>query len=147
MKIGLKALTLSLLVVMLVVYSGCKKEEENVDQMAVDKEDIENYVVENGLNGQFTESGLYYIIVKSGNDKHPTTSSNVTVKYKGYYLSGSVFDGNDYYTFNLSGLIEGWKEGLQFIGEGGEIMLLIPGHLAYNDGVRAFDITLYNTTK
>ena len=147
MKIGLNTLTLSLLVVMMIVFGACKKEEESVDQKAVDNENIENYVIENDLNGQFTESGLYYVILKSGNDKHPTASSNVTVKYKGYYLSGSVFDGNDYYTFNLSGLIEGWKEGLQLIGEGGEITLLIPGYLAYNDGVRAFDITLYNTTK
>jgi FKBP-type peptidyl-prolyl cis-trans isomerase FkpA len=146
MKKEIKYLSLILFVGFLFVFSACKKEEEP-DQKLVDQETIENYVQENNLNGQFTDSGLYYIIHKAGNDKHPTVTSNVTVKYKGYYLSGSIFDLSDYYTFNLSNLIEGWKEGLPLIGEGGEITLLIPGHLGYNDGVRAFDITLFSTTK
>lgn len=133
--------------VVLISNNGCKKEEEGPDQKVLDREEIEKYVAENGWNGQFTESGIYYEIVEPGNDKHPTPTSNITVKYKGYYLTGNVFDQSNYYTFNLSGLIEGWKEGLLLIGEGGSIKLLIPSHLAYNDVVRAFDITLYNTTK
>lgn len=147
MKKELKYSILVLFSLVTLAFGSCNKEEEGPDQKVVDQEKIEAYVLENNLNGQFTESGLYYVIIKAGNDKHPTATSNVTVKYKGYYLTGSIFDENNYYTFNLSGLIEGWKEGLPLIGEGGEITLLVPGHLGYNDGVRAFDITLHSTSK
>jgi len=102
----------------------------------------------NNLNGQFTSSGLYYKIIESGSAAHPDTNSNVTVAYKGYFLSGAIFDENDYTTFKLNNLIEGWKEGIPLIGEGGEITLLVPSHLGYGDNaVRAFDITLHKFTK
>lgn len=147
MEIGLKEIALGLLITLMLTFGACNKEEEGPDQKVVDREKIEEYVLENNLDGKFTDSGLYYIILNAGNNTHPSDSSRVTVKYKGYYLSGSVFEKKDYYTFNLIGLIDGWKEGLPLIGEGGEITLIMPGHLAYNDGVRAFDITLFNTTK
>lgn len=127
-----------LFVVSVIGFTGCKKTDS-------DREAIEQYATDNGLNGQFTSSGLYYVIYKEGNDQHPGPTSDVKVKYKGYYLSGEVFDSNDKITFNLSQLIRGWQEGLPLIGEGGEITLLIPSALAYNDGVRAFDITLFST--
>lgn len=147
MTISLKSLFLSLVIATLVVFSACKKEDDGPSQAEKDKEQIEIYVEQNNLDGQFTSSGLYYVIYEAGNSNHPTVDSKVTVAYKGYFLSGSVFDQNDYTTFQLANLIEGWKEGIPLIGEGGEITLLVPSDLGYKDGVvRAFDIELFKVT-
>jgi len=125
--------------------SACNKD--NTSQTEKDKTEIEQYAKNNNLNGTFTASGLYYVIREAGTGGHPGVSSNITVSYKGYYLSGTIFDQNDYATFKLSSLIKGWQEGIPLIGKGGDITLLIPSDLAYNDGVRAFDIKLYQFSK
>ena len=126
----------------LLTFSACKKEEED-PQKAIDHETIEKYAADQSLTGQFTESGLYYMVVKPGNAKHPTLSSVVTVSYKGYYLDGTLLDQGSMFTAPLNNLIAGWKEGLPYIGEGGKIKLVIPSHLAYNNGVLVFDVTLH----
>ena len=92
---------------------------------------IEEYVAQNNLNTQVTSSGLQYIIKNQGTAPNPTLSSNVTINYSGYLLDGSVFDSGNAVTFPLAGLIQGWQEGLQLIGTGGSITLLIPAELAY----------------
>jgi FKBP-type peptidyl-prolyl cis-trans isomerase FkpA len=128
------------------LFGGCNKDT-GPSQAEKDRTEIEQYAKNNNLNGSFTESGLYYVITNAGSDEHPNASSNITIAYKGFYLSGTVFDQRDYVTFNLSDLIKGWQEGVPLIGKGGEITLLIPSHLAYNDGVRAFDIKLFQFSK
>jgi len=134
------------IVVTFLLTVGCNKDS-GPSQAEKDKVEIEQYAKDNNLNGSFTESGLFYVITKTGSGEHPNASSNITIAYKGYYLSGSVFDQSDYVTFNLRQLIKGWQEGVPLIGTGGEITLLIPSNLAYNDGVRAFDIKLYQFSK
>lgn len=148
MGIQARKLMLGLILGVLVVFGACKKEDEGPSQEEKEKELIEQYAKDNSLNGTFTSSGLYYLIIESGSAARPDTNSNITVAYKGYFLSGSIFDKNDYTTFKLNDLIEGWKEGIPLIGEGGEITLLVPSHLAYHDDVvRAFDITLHKFTR
>ncbi len=111
-------------------------------------QEIEQYAADNQLNGQFTASGLYYEIIEQGNGNYPTASSTVTVTYKGYYLDGTVLDEGALFTAALSNLIDGWKEGILLISEGGKIILIIPSHLAYKDNkVLAFDVTLHYFSK
>ncbi|HEY9115815.1 MAG TPA: FKBP-type peptidyl-prolyl cis-trans isomerase [Bacteroidales bacterium] len=125
---------------------SCNKDN-NANPADADREAIEKYATDNQLNGQFTSSGLYYVIEKPGSANHPTISSSITISYNGYYLDGTVFDKNDFITFPLSNLIRGWQEGIPLIGEGGIIKLVIPSYLAYNDGVRVFDVTLFQVSK
>ena len=84
-----------------------------------------------------TESGLQYLIVREGNEVKPGAQDTVEVNYEGKNLEGKVFDSsyerNATAKFPLNGVIKGWTEGLQFIGEGGEIQLWIPADLAYGD--------------
>ena len=91
-----------------------------------------------------TESGLLYKVVREGTGVKPTAADTVEVNYEGKNLAGKVFDssyerGNSV-TFPLGNVIKGWTEGLQYVGEGGEIMLWIPAELAYGNHGAGADI-------
>jgi FKBP-type peptidyl-prolyl cis-trans isomerase FkpA len=133
-------------IVIFLSVSSCNKKDDKTTYDK-DKATIEQYAADNQLNGQFTDSGLYYVIEKPGTANHPTINSNITISYNGYYLNGTVFDKSDFITFPLSNLIRGWQEGIPLVGEGGKIKLVIPSYLAYNDGVRVFDVTLFYFSK
>ena len=138
------------IVLLSTLIGSCKKE----DQGELDREIIEAYVLEHELDGQFNESGLYYVIEEPGGETHPTVYSEVTVYYKGYFLDGTVFDSNiggDKLTTPLYNLIRGWQQGLQLIGKEGKITMVIPSGLAYGyngsgsiapNTVIAFDVEL-----
>lgn len=84
---------------------------------------------------QVTPSGLQYKIISEGNDVKPAAVDTVWARYKGTLLDGTVFDESDpegdAVKFVLNRVIKGWTEGMQLIGEGGEIELYIPSDLAY----------------
>ncbi len=84
-----------------------------------------------------TESGLQYKIIEEGNEVKPTPVDTVWVKYKGTLIDGTVFDETpedaDPVRFPLNGVVSGWTEGLQLIGEGGHIELYVPSSLAYGE--------------
>ena len=88
-------------------------------------------------NVQTTESGLQYKIITPGNEKRASLQDTVVVRYKGTLLDGKVFDevkdDADPVRFTLAGVIKGWQEGMQLIGEGGEIELYVPSDLAYGE--------------
>ena len=78
---------------------------------------------------------MYYVINEAGTGKQPTTTSNVTVAYKGYFTNGSVFDQSnaDGISFGLQQVIRGWTEGIPYFKEGGSGILLVPAHLGYGN--------------
>ncbi len=84
-----------------------------------------------------TASGLKYRIVRAGSDKKPGPQDSVTVHYRGTLEDGTEFDSSykrgETISFPLGGVIPGWTEGLQLVGEGGEIELIIPSELGYGD--------------
>lgn len=82
-------------------------------------------------NLQETESGLYYVIEEPGTGNHPDANSTVRVKYNGKHLNGNSFDTNANATFNLQGVVAGFREGLMLLGKGGKATLYIPANLAY----------------
>ena len=94
---------------------------------------ILQYIEDNNLNAQKTDSGLYYVINNEGTGAKPTSNSNVTVAYKGYLLDGTIFDQSDSngISFGFSQVIAGWTEGIQLFKEGGDGILLIPASLGY----------------
>ena len=61
----------------------------------------------------------------------------MVVDYTGWLDDGTIFDSSygrgESTTFRVSGVIEGWTEGLQLIGEGGMIELEIPSELGYGE--------------
>lgn len=82
-----------------------------------------------------TASGLQYKIVRAGNKTKPKATDRVEVNYEGSLIDGTIFDSSykrgEPIAFGLNQVIRGWTEGVQLIGEGGEIMLYIPSDLAY----------------
>ena len=82
-----------------------------------------------------TKSGLKYRVLRKSDGKKPVATSKVTCHYKGWLDSGKEFDSSyargEEIDFPLNGVIAGWTEGLQLIGEDGMIELEIPGKLGY----------------
>ena len=137
----------------ILLVSSCNKKLSPEEQMEKDQEIISNYINNNNLNAQSTSSGLHYVIVEEGTGNHPNATDNVTVRYKGYFTDGSVFDQSDNsgVTFNLQQVIAGWREGIPKFKEGGEGILIIPSALGYGpegnssippNSVLVFDVSL-----
>lgn len=124
--------------------------QEDLDSISIVK-DLESNNIDNAIEDP---SGIYYVIEEEGTGEHPTLSNKVEVKYAGYLLDGTKFDGTkdgETVKFNLSGLIEGWKIAIQKLKPGGKGRFWIPSTLAYGpqqagqippNSVLVFDIEL-----
>lgn len=115
---------------------ACNKDESlsPEEQLQQDIAQLDQYLKDKGLTAQSTASGLRYIITKEGTGPNPTIQSKVTVRYKGYFLDGSVFDqtsGTETISFPLGNLISGWQEGIPLLKAGGKGTFLLPSALAY----------------
>ncbi len=82
---------------------------------------------------QTSTSGLVFKVENPGQGDKPNANSTVAVKYTGRHLNGETFDasGDTPATFNLNGVVPGFREGLMQIAKGGKATLYIPGNLAY----------------
>ncbi len=114
------------------------------------KRDGEKFLAENAKKEGVvtTESGLQYLVLKEGNDVHPTATDEVTVHYTGKLINGKVFDSSvergEPATFALNQVIKGWTEGLQLMGEGAQYRFFIPYNLAYGERGAGNDIPPYS---
>ncbi len=110
--------------------------------------------------GKKTASGLAYKILKEGKGKKPAPEDTVEVHYHGTLIDGTVFDSSvdrgKTTSFPLNRVIKGWTEGLQLIGKGGKIKLVIPSELAYGErgagkipggATLIFEVELFKITK
>lgn len=145
-----KPLNLTLLLTILFSMS-CQKKDDN-HQLHNDIALIEQYLAEHNIQASRLESGLFYFIHQPGGSNKPTLNSIVTVSYTGKLLDGSTFDSGQFRSFQLAGLIEGWRQGIPLIGNGGRISLYIPSPLGYGNqslpgipanSVLVFDLTLH----
>jgi FKBP-type peptidyl-prolyl cis-trans isomerase len=84
-----------------------------------------------------TPEGMFVVINEKGDMSNKVDSSKqVSVKYKGYHLNGSVFDpGLQPYLVKIyeTPVIYGWHIGLTYFGKGGKGNLYIPSYLAYGE--------------
>lgn len=118
-----------LLCMVFISFTACNKDKDVLEKNI---EEIEEYIADNNLTGvQKTESGLHYIVQKEGDGNFPNINSRVKVNYTGYLKDNSSFDAGNNVEFPLSGVIEGWQEGIPKFSRGGSGILLIPSKLAY----------------
>jgi len=99
------------------------------------EDDILEYLLENDLEAERTDSGLYYIVDTLGDGNSITENSAVTIKYTGTLTNGTIFDqssdaGSYFY---LQNTISGFAEGVSLFKEGGKGTLIIPPSLAYGE--------------
>ena len=82
-------------------------------------------------------SGLQYKVIKEGTGKKPKLADTITAHYRGTLINGTEFDSSykrgQPANFPLSGVIPGWTEALQLMGEGAKWELFIPSNLAYGE--------------
>lgn len=76
--------------------------------------------------------------LKSGDGAVVKAGDTITAHYTGAYaINGEIFesskDGGQPATFPLSGVIQGWQQGVPGMKVGGTRRLIIPGALAYGD--------------
>ncbi len=109
-------------------YSCQKESQDEIDQKL-----IEQYVADHNIDAIKHPSGLWYQIIKEGSSTHPNTNSRVNVDYVGTLLDGTEFDSNDNINLIIGQTIIGWQIGIPLIGEGGEILLIIPSSMGYGD--------------
>ncbi len=114
-------------------------DDRKVKQLEQEKKRGQEYLNEfvRRQGGTRSLSGMAYQIKNPGSEKKPTFKDWVEVKYQAKLLNGTVIDGTpatgETAKFPLNGVIPGWSEGIQWIGEGGTIELVVPSHLAYGD--------------
>lgn len=128
-------------------YAKAKEKSVEEQKKEIEKQKAAAYIAENTAwleanakkEGVVTlPSGLQYKIITKGDGKVATNNDNVTVKYEGKMIDGSVFDSSykrnpDTTTFKPSQVIKGWTEALCMMPEGSKWELYIPQELAYGD--------------
>ncbi len=82
-----------------------------------------------------TETGLQYETIIAGTGASPKSGDNVTIHYVGTLSDGSEFDSsvarNEPLTFPIDEAVEGWREGIMLMKEGGKTKVMMPPVLAY----------------
>lgn len=83
-------------------------------------------------------SGLQYKVLVKGTGEVATERDDVTVKYEGRLIDGTVFDSSyerkdQASTFRPSQVIKGWTEALLMMPVGSKWELYIPYYLAYGE--------------
>lgn len=83
-------------------------------------------------------SGLQYKVIKEGTGIVASQDDDVTVKYEGKLIDGTIFDSSyernpQTSSFKPTQVIKGWTEALCMMPEGSEWELYIPENLAYGE--------------
>ena len=127
------------------------------DNVKAGEEYVAQFKAENA-DAKTTDNGLTYLIEVQGENPTPAADATVVVNYTGKHINGEVFDSTDGRgpaTFNLQGVVPGFREGLMLLGKGGKATLVMPGNLAYGangtpdgsiqpDETLIFDVELFD---
>jgi len=108
-----------------------------VTQHQKDENAIIDYIAENGLSAERSQSGLYYVIDTIGNGPLIRRGDQVRANYKGYFLDGKEFDSsykrNKPLWFTVGQMAAGWDEGMTYINAGAKATFLLPSYLGYGE--------------
>lgn len=117
--------------------NSCDIAEPSTVASSTEIADMKTYLTGQGISATEHSSGLFYQISDEGSNSEPNLCSDVSVKYTGKLLNGTVFEQNNTTTtLPLANLIVGWQIGLRKIGKGGKINLYIPASLGYGSTAR-----------
>lgn len=115
--------------------------EMGQEQLNKDIQIIEDFLKENNITAQSTESGLRYVIESEGTGDYPQSGQIVKVHYTGTLMDGTKFDSSFDrqpvaplpFPIGQRNVIQGWDEGIALLKKGGKGTLYIPSLLAYGE--------------
>jgi FKBP-type peptidyl-prolyl cis-trans isomerase FkpA len=116
-----------------------KTQQEMLNEMsAKEKTVIDQFLKQNNVTVQPTETGLYIISTQAGTGKEIVAGQMASVKYTGKFMNGKVFDASDLHggtpydvPVGKGQVIPGWDEALLKMKKGGKALLVIPSSLGY----------------
>ena len=112
--------------------NGCSYSDPTSTSSTTEQEALKSYLDSIGAVATLSPKGFYYKIEMAGDGKTAGQCSQITVAYKGWLTNGTSFDQQTSSAFNsLGSLIDGWREGIPLVKEGGKIRLYIPPSLGY----------------
>lgn len=122
-------------------------KRENEATMRAGKEFLEANKTKEGV--VTTASGLQYKVLTEGAGTIPTATDDVTVKYEGRFIDGTVFDSSykrkgETAKFGVGQVIQGWTEALTMMPVGSKWEVYIPQELGYGSR-KAGNIPPYST--
>lgn len=136
--------------ILLIGFALVSCDDKLSDNNSIDNEKIINYLAINNIKAYHYTEGLYYNIETDTLTKnYPNSTSEITIKYKGYLLDGTVIDSsnNEFVNINLSECIEGWKLGIPLFNKSSKGTIFIPSALGYGGfatpKVPAYSILIY----
>ncbi|NQZ75179.1 MAG: FKBP-type peptidyl-prolyl cis-trans isomerase [Ekhidna sp.] len=112
-----------------------------IEQLGIDIEKIENYLLNNGIEAQVFPGGIRYQVIDEGTGVSPTLTDEITIKYTGSYLSDEVFQEEETITLEslqAAGVIEAWTTMIPTMKEGGRLIMYAPSgtcHGVFGNGV------------
>ncbi|MCF6404757.1 FKBP-type peptidyl-prolyl cis-trans isomerase [Chitinophaga filiformis] len=125
--------------------TACTKDEysnadayNDVERSIVQQDSlIQKYISNHNLTMEHDFSGLYFNIEDPGDSTRANLNSVVTINYTRANLNDSLLDASfgdtDFDGRALKDHIVGWQLGLQKIGRGGKIFMIIPSRLAFGN--------------
>lgn len=108
--------------------------DDEMDQFALDTSIIDEYLANNEITALEHSSGIRYVVLQEGDGNSPIATDDVQVRYKGYYLNGSVFDQDNSITgarIPLGNVIDAWKLMIPEMKEGGKIVFYAQSKYCY----------------
>jgi FKBP-type peptidyl-prolyl cis-trans isomerase FklB len=114
-------------------------QEKEAEKGKAAREAGEKFLAENAKKEGVVvlPSGLQYVVLTEGSGRKPSATDNVKCHYEGRLTDGTVFDSSyrrgEPAVFPLNGVIAGWTEGVQLMGEGAKFRFFIPYNLAYGE--------------
>jgi len=104
-----------------------RSQEEMRDEL------VQKFEQEAGRQAVRLDSGVAYIDLREGHGAVPTPDDSVEVYYRGMLMNETEFESslNESKVFPMNNIIEGWKQGLSTMKEGGSRVLFIPPALGF----------------
>ena len=102
---------------------------------------LKQYIENQELNFEPTESGLYYIPIHAGSGNKIRLGDTVTVHYEGRFFNGKYFDStkkrSEAFQFVYGQkwqVIDGLEEAIGLMSEGERALFILPSNIAFGQG-------------
>lgn len=141
----MKKLFPGLLIALLLVAAGCKKNSAPVDNSCnyspstivaplAEQQTLQDSLTAHGIQATKDPSGFFYTINNPGSgDSVSSLCTTIAVFYRGGFFNGNGFDSTtaNPAVFQLWQVIPAWQKAIPLIKKSGDISLYIPPSLAY----------------